>query len=179
MSLPSRVLVLSLSMALAGASSVSVCPTLAAPQSANQSYQQPTNQKISREEALKIARTQVPGSQHSTTIPKNFPVPVYTSNVSKTNFIHSTKGNPSASANIITSDDPAKVFKWYQAVCQRDKWKMQVPTDKLRATTKMDSNFYMLDATKQHHRIMIYCYKNPDPRQPGSIVNIAWSIAGR
>ena len=111
MSLPSRVLVLSLSMALAGASSVSVCPTLAAPQSANQSYQQPTNQKISREEALKIARTQVPGSQHSTTIPKNFPVPVYTSNVSKTNFIHSTKGNPSASANIITSDD-VRALPW-------------------------------------------------------------------
>lgn len=168
-------------MALAGAMTISVSQTVAAPQSSNSSSASANgaNQKISREEALKIARTQVPGSQHSTTIPKNFPVPVYTSNVSKTNFIHSTKGNPSASANIITSDDPAKVFKWYQAVCQRDKWKMQVPTDKLRATTKMDSNFYMLDATKQHHRIMIYCYKNPDPRQPGSIVNIAWSIAGR
>lgn len=170
----SRFLVLSLSIGLVGAMAVSFAPVLAAPQSANQA-----SGKISREEALKIARTQIPGTQHSTTIPKNFPVPVYTSNVSKTNFIHSTEGNPSASANIITSDDPAKVFKWYQAVCQRDKWKMQVPTDKLRATTKMDSNFYMLEATRQHHRIMISCYKNPDPRQPGSIVNIAWSIVGR
>ncbi|HMP52673.1 MAG TPA: PepSY domain-containing protein, partial [Candidatus Melainabacteria bacterium] len=71
----SRFLVLSLSIGLVGALSVSFAPAMAAPQPANQA-----NGKISREEALRIARTQIPGSQHSTTIPKNFPVPAYTSN---------------------------------------------------------------------------------------------------
>ena len=132
------------------------------------------NRNISRTRALEIARTQIPGSQHSTTIPSNFPVPVYKNNLVKTNFIHSTQGSPSASANLITKDDPAKVFKWYESVCRRDKWVMKVPTENLRSTMSAGQQFYMLDGTKGPSRIMLYCYKNPDPKMPGTMVNISW-----
>lgn len=134
------------------------------------------NRNISRAKALEIAKTPIPGTRHSKTIPTNFPVPVYKNNLVKTNFIHSTKGSPSASANLVTKDDPAKVFKWYEAACRRDKWVMRVPTEKLRNTMSGGRQFYMFDATKGPNRIMVYCYKNPDPRMPGTMVNISWSF---
>ncbi|MBS1998143.1 MAG: hypothetical protein JSS86_17590 [Cyanobacteria bacterium SZAS LIN-2] len=116
----------------------------------------------------------IPTLKYAEEIPVNFPIPAYTSNVTKKRFISSVKGTPSASAMIQTRDQIDMVFNWYKDICKRDNWDFRTPT--AEGSTKLSSThsrIYMIEGKKEKQMIMIFC--NPDKKTGGTTVNISWS----
>lgn len=144
-------------------------------QSSQTASRQNQSTKKPKERLKNLSEIKVPGLKFSEKIPSNFPIPEYPRNVLKKSFIHSTKGSPTATANIITKDSSQVVFRWYQAVCKRGGWKIRVPKEQTLSSGK-NSKMYMLDAVKGHNSVSITCYKCMDPSFKGTSVNIAWAF---
>lgn len=104
--------------------------------------------------------------------PSNFPVQVYPSNVLYKNFGNSTKGQPTAGANLVTKDQPAQVFDFYKSALSRANWKLQIPTAKARAELKLNNDFYFLNATQDRQSISLRCMKHP--QSGGTMLSISW-----
>jgi len=104
--------------------------------------------------------------------PSNFPVPAYQSNVVSRSFSNSTKGQPFASASLVTKDPPKRVFDFYQASFSRANWKLQVPSEKARTELKLDSNTYFFNGTQGRQAISFRCMK--DARSGDTLVAISW-----
>jgi hypothetical protein len=116
---------------------------------------------------------QIPAVKFKKNLPDNFPVPKYPSNVTKTNFIYSTKGLPAASATISTSDTPQKVFDWYQDACKSAGWQITVPTDDTLAKTSKRGKIYMLRGTRPKEQVSLFCMDSK--KKPGTIISISWT----
>jgi len=111
---------------------------------------------------------------YSEQIPVNFPIPTYTSNVTRKRFLNSVKGTPSASAMIDTKDRIEMVYDWYKDVCKRDNWIFRTPTP--QAATKLSKSgqpVYMIDAKKDKQHVLIFC--NPDKKTGGTSVHMSWT----
>lgn len=105
--------------------------------------------------------------------PKNFPVPPYPRNVTRTTFIHTTQGAASASANLITSDKPASVYHWYKKVLERDKWKINAPKPQKLGK---GMTIYLLDAVKGYNQVTLNIIKSTNPIAPGTSCSINWTF---
>ena len=116
---------------------------------------------------------QIPGVKFKKNLPENFPVPKYSSNVTMTNFIYSTKGLPAASATIITSDTAQKVFDWYQDACKGAGWQITVPTDDTLAKTSKRGKIYMLRGTRPKEQVSLFCMDLK--KKPGTTISISWT----
>ena len=115
----------------------------------------------------------LPAMRLSTKIPANFPLPTYPKNVTRTSFMNSTKGSPTAAVTIVTKDAPRDVYAWYQNTCKNQHWSVKVPSSAARAKMAGKSDLYYLDARKEHHQLYIYCI--PNPAGDGTTVNITWA----
>jgi hypothetical protein len=104
--------------------------------------------------------------------PTNFPVPVYASNVVQTTFSHSTKGQPTAAASLITRDAPLRAFEFYQSALSRAKWTVRVPSAKARADLNLGSDYYFLSAEQGKQSIYLTCAASPGSGT--TLVNISW-----
>jgi len=116
----------------------------------------------------------IPSMHYAEQIPANFPIPAYTSNVTRKRFLNTIKGPPSASAMIDTKDRVEMVYDWYKDACKRDNWIYRTPTP--QAATKMSKSgkpIYMIEATKDKQHVLIFC--NPDPKTGGTSVHMNWT----
>jgi hypothetical protein len=104
--------------------------------------------------------------------PINFPVPVYNSNVTQTNFSNSTQGQPTAAASLITKDPPGRVFEFYQAALSRAKWTVRMPSAKARNEMNVGSDFYFLTADQGKQSIYLTCEGNPKTNV--TFVSVSW-----
>ncbi len=114
-----------------------------------------------------------PNLHFSKGIPVNFPVPAYTSNVVRTNFVNSLKGPPRATASIMTRDRPDQVFQWYLDNCKKTNWILKVPTDQFLQQMRKKVNIYMMTGQKDKEEVQIFCTENKRPA--GTTVNIMWT----
>lgn len=105
--------------------------------------------------------------------PKNFPLPVYNSNVVRKGFSHSTKGKPSAGATLVTTDQPRQVFDFYEAACRRANWKVKVPSAKALAELGKTGEMYVLSAEQNKQSIYLTCRKHRESN--GTFVSINWT----
>ncbi|CAN5180006.1 hypothetical protein BH10CYA1_BH10CYA1_61030 [soil metagenome] len=112
------------------------------------------------------------GLHFSDTWPTNFPMPKYTSNVTQTRFVNSTKGRVSASAYLTTKDPAQTVFQFYLDACRRDGWKVRTPTVKALENTRAATNFYMLEGNKEKKMIRLFCTQ--DPKTHATNLSIMW-----
>lgn len=123
--------------------------------------------------AQPVAERKIPGLKLTAGIPTNFPVPKYTSNVLNTTFSNSTKGAPTAAANIVTRDEPQKVFDWYQSTMKNDGWNIKVPTAKAMAAYAKSGQFFMLRATKAKSEVSVFVIKGE--KQSNTAISISWA----
>jgi hypothetical protein len=123
--------------------------------------------------AQPIPERKIPGLKLTAGIPVNFPVPKYTSNVINTTFSNSTKGSPTAAANIVTKDEPQKVFDWYQSTMKSDGWNLKVPTAKAMAAYAKSGQFFMLRGSKGKNEVSVFVIK-PE-RQTNTAISISWA----
>lgn len=123
--------------------------------------------------AQPVAERKIPGLKLTAGIPVNFPVPKYTSNVVNTTFSNSTKGSPTAAANIVTRDEPQKVFDWYQSTMKTEGWNLKVPTAKAMAAYAKSGQFFMLRATKGKNEVSVFVIK-PE-KQTNTAISISWA----
>lgn len=114
----------------------------------------------------------IPGMHLSKEIPINFPVPTYPTNVSKKDFVNSTKGSPTAGMSLVTADDIATVFNWYFSYFTREKWAVKTPSaaamEKLHPKTKL----YFLEATRERNQINLVCTPYP---KGGTLISVSWA----
>lgn len=114
----------------------------------------------------------IPGMHLSKEIPVNFPVPTYPTNVTKKDFVNSTKGSPTAGMSLVTADEIATVFNWYFLYFTREKWAVKTPSaaamEKLHPTTKL----YFLEATREKNLVNLVCTPNPTG---GTLITVNWA----
>jgi hypothetical protein len=106
--------------------------------------------------------------------PTNFPVEIYSSNVTSTNFLNSTKGAAAAGLSIITKDSPTVVFQFYQAALRRGGWVAQIPSPEALAKMGKPGQFYMLRGTKQKQMVNITLQAKGG--EAGTYISINWYI---
>lgn len=106
--------------------------------------------------------------------PLNFAVPKYTSNVVSSHFSNSVKGEPSAAAMLVTTDQPKNVYVWYQDACRTAGWKFSLPTDKALSKMSKHGECYFIDANKEKQHAFICFTANKKP--PGTLISISWSL---
>ncbi|MDR3615783.1 MAG: hypothetical protein P4L53_19650 [Candidatus Obscuribacterales bacterium] len=116
---------------------------------------------------------QIPGVKFKKNLPDNFPVPKYPSHITQTNFVYSTKGVPSASATIITSDSVEKVFDWYQSACKGAGWQIKVPTIDALAKTSTRPQIFMIQGTRPKEQLSMFC--TALKKKPGTTISISWT----
>jgi len=150
-----------------------------APPVVAQEFQPPTPEQLkviesvnTKEKLLKVINKNY-NVGISETWPKNFPLPVYTSNLVSQSFSHSTKGRPNAGATLVTSDQPRQVFDFYKAACQRGGWKLKVPSAKALTELGKTGEMYLLAADQPKQSIYLTCRKNKENN--GTTVSISWS----
>jgi hypothetical protein len=115
----------------------------------------------------------IPGMHVADDIPRNFPMPNYTSNVVRKTFVTKTKAPISATAQIVTKDQPDVAYEWYKSVCQSGGWTFKSPNPKSTAKFNKGTPFYMLEAKKDRDQVYILCL--PDTKSKGTAVSINWS----
>lgn len=108
----------------------------------------------------------------TTQVPSNFPVQPYTSNVTQTTFINSTKGSPVANLSICTKDSPETVFQWYQQALKAAGWSLRIASPKLMAKIGSQGQLFMLDAEKEKQGIKLLCIL--DKATKGTTVTVGW-----
>ena len=118
-----------------------------------------------------IDSVKTPGMKIVNQIPKNFPVPPYPRNVSSQRFIHSTQGNPSASAQIVTSDSSEIVYHWYKKVLEQGRWQVRPPQENT-GTTAM--KYYSLEGSKGHNWVTINVFAVPGGKESNTSISINW-----
>jgi hypothetical protein len=114
----------------------------------------------------------IPGIQFSNSIPVNFPIPPYTSNVIRKNFSNSTKGIPTAAVNIVTSDPARNVYQWYQDVCSKGNWSVKIPSAQGQNQIGKANKLYMLQADKGDQHMSIFCVAQA--KSADTIISISW-----
>ncbi len=108
------------------------------------------------------------------TWPTNFPVPKYPSNVLQSTFDHSTKGQPTAVAMIITKDPPKTVFDFYNSACTRAGWTVRMPAEKALAQINKGGTQFFLNASQGRQVMFITC--SPHRKTNGTVVSISWRM---
>lgn len=117
----------------------------------------------------------LPGMHYKNEVPDNFPLPSYRKNVTRTTFINSTQGSPTASLTIVTKDNPKEVFEWYQNTCKNNQWQFKTPTPQaMGQMNQRAGEVYLIDARKGEHHIRICCLK--PPKESGTTISISWSF---
>lgn len=117
----------------------------------------------------------IPASVHfAPAAPTNFPIEVYSSNVTSTSFLNSTKGAASAGLSISTKDSPAVVFQFYQAALRRGGWVAQIPTAEAMAKLGKPGQIYMIRGQKDKQMVNITMLANASA--PGTNITINWYI---
>lgn len=129
---------------------------------------------LSRETKTPPAWATPAGVHFSTAAPSNFPVEVYSSNVTATGFLNSTKGAPAAGLSIATKDSPAVVFQFYQAALRRGGWVAQIPTPEALAKMGKPGQIYMLRGQKEKQMVNINILAKAV--EPGTNITINWYI---
>jgi hypothetical protein len=114
------------------------------------------------------------GVKRNDTVPSNFPIPIYRSNVYNTTFYNTTKGSPSASVSISTKDQPEIVYRFYQSQLISAGWRTQVPTPEALAKMGVKGQYYMINGTKEIQVFNLTIRSNP--QVAGSVVSINWYI---
>jgi hypothetical protein len=105
-------------------------------------------------------------------VPVNFPVPLYSANVISTGFSNTTKGSPSANLGIITRDQPATVFSWYQTELRNKGWQLKEASPKLIAKMGKTGELFMLEGNKDINGIKLFCILDKATR--GTRIQITW-----
>lgn len=116
----------------------------------------------------------IPNTRQSTQIPANFPIQNYASNVSQLSFSHSTKGQPSAAASILTRDRPRTVFEWYQSSLRNSGWTTKSPSAKAMSEMGKEDQLFIIEGEKEKHRIYLFLTPN---KQGGTAISVTWTKA--
>ncbi len=117
----------------------------------------------------------IPAGVHfAASAPTNFPVEIYSSNVTSTSFLNSTKGAPSAGLSIATKDSPAVVFQFYQAALRRGGWFAQIPTAEALAKMGQPGQIYMIRGQKDKQMVNIMLLAKIG--EAGTNITINWYI---
>ncbi len=117
----------------------------------------------------------IPQGLHRTdTVPSNFPIAVYRSNVTSTTFYNTTKGAPSASLSITTKDPPDVVYRFYQQSLVSGGWRTQMPTAEALAKIAKAGTYFMIAGTRDVQGFNMTIRANP--QVAGSAVSINWYI---
>ena len=101
------------------------------------------------------AMRKFPGITMSAVAPANFPVPIYPSSKTLTNFVSSPQSKvPAAAGMFITSDPLATVYAWYKQNVTSNGWSINnvAPSAKEKAGLA-----YIINATKNGTTVMITC----------------------
>jgi hypothetical protein len=106
--------------------------------------------------------------------PTNFPVPVYPRNVIKKSFSHSTKGQATASATLITADPPKVVFDFYYEACVRANWKVGKPSEKARTDISKGKNDDLFFLTAEQGKQWMFLTFSRNRKNNGTLVSISW-----
>ena len=114
------------------------------------------------------------GVKRNDTVPSNFPIPIYRSNVYNTTFYNTTKGSPSASVSISTKDQPEVVYRFYQSQLVSAGWRTQVPTPEALAKMGAKGQYYMINGSKEIQVFNLTIRSNP--QVAGSVVSINWYV---
>ncbi|MBS1952618.1 MAG: hypothetical protein JST89_00385 [Cyanobacteria bacterium SZAS-4] len=115
----------------------------------------------------------------SNTWPTNFPLPKYTSNVTDTRFVNSTKGPAQATATLTTKDAAETVYQFYLDACKRDSWNVRTPTEKTAkslANTPGTTKLLMFEGNKDNRMIRVFCTQNP--KTNATTLSIMWFKTG-
>lgn len=133
-----------------------------------------TKEQLEAVQLRSIKQASVPGMKLLTTIPTNFPVPVYPSNVTRKAFAHSTKGQPTATASIQTGDAPDVVYRWYLDQAKKAGLSTKVPSEKMRALLPKNPDMYFF--TAENSKQMLNFTVSKSHTEPGSDVSIQWAL---
>lgn len=114
----------------------------------------------------------ISGMEQSEQAPPNFPVPVYTNNVTSSNFVKTSNGkNPVMSATIITNDAPSMPSLWYQSLLTKSGWQL---SDTSKDTSKLpagqQNSIFLIKATKTGLDLSITCIKAK--KAPYTVISI-------
>jgi hypothetical protein len=115
-----------------------------------------------------------PGMHFAPAAPSNFPIENYTSNVTATSFLNSTKGAPSAGLSITTKDSPAVVFQFYQGALRRGGWVAQIPSPEALAKIGKPGQVYMLRGQRDKQMVNIMAVGRAG--ETGTNITINWYI---
>lgn len=116
-----------------------------------------------------------PSIRYSKTTPANFPVPDYTSKVTKRVFSNSTKGQPTASLSITTQDEPQTVFNFYLNACRSSGWQTSVPNPEALSKMAPAGNLFFLNGKKDKQVVSIFCTRDKADMK-GTNLSISWSL---
>lgn len=116
-----------------------------------------------------------PSLRYSKTTPANFPVPDYTSKVTKRAFSNSTKGQPTANLSITTQDEPQTVFNFYLNACRSSGWQTTVPNPEALSKMGPAGNLFFLNGKKDKQVISIFCIRDKADMK-GTNLSISWSL---
>lgn len=133
-----------------------------------------TKEQLEAVQLRSIKQANVPGMKLLTTIPTNFPVPLYPSNVTRKAFAHSTKGQPTATASLQTADAPDVVYRWYLDQAKKAGLSTKVPSDKMRALLPKNPDMYFF--TAENSKQMLNFTVSKSHSESGSDVSIQWAL---
>jgi len=114
------------------------------------------------------------GMKRNESVPSNFPIPIYRSNVYNTQFYNTTRGSASATVSISTKDQPDVVYRFYQSQLVSAGWKIQVPTAEALKKLGVQGQYFMISGTRDIQVFNMTIRNNP--QVAGSVVSINWYV---
>lgn len=119
------------------------------------------------------AYLKVPNLHVTQSVPSNFPVDVYRSNVVSSTFMNSTSGAPSASLSIITKDSPSTVNGFYESSLRSRSFTLSIPKREMLAKLGPEGSAFMMQGARSKERITV----NIVGRQDGNTyISVTWTI---
>ncbi len=115
----------------------------------------------------------IPNVHITQSVPTNFPVDVYRSNVVTTNFMNTTQGAPTATLSIVTKDSPSTVNSFYQSALRSRSFALQIPKAELLAKMGPPGTAFMMQGTRSKEQISVSIVGRQDGN---TYVSVNWMI---
>jgi hypothetical protein len=119
------------------------------------------------------AYLKVPNLHLTQSVPSNFPVDAYRSNVVSSTFMNSTSGAPSASLSIITKDSPATVDGFYQSSLRSHNFALSIPKAEMLAKLGPPGSAFMMQGTRSKERVSVNIVGRKDGN---TYIAVTWTI---
>lgn len=119
------------------------------------------------------AYLKVPNLHVTQSVPSNFPVDAYRSNVVSSTFINSTSGAPSATLSIVTKDTPSIVNGFYESSLRSHSFALSIPKGEMLAKLGPAGSVFMMQGARSKERITVNIVGRSDGN---TYISVTWTI---